>query len=116
MTTERVESKWELQRFNMFGGGGNSMLRPKDDKTWGISYQPRQQLSGVFGLSIFNCETSQGETAICVYEPHSNKGYYMLNGDWRDDYEKLIDKGLDACLEFYESKKDEFGSSWSTRR
>jgi len=53
-------------------------------------------------------DNGEGETAICY-----GITYKILNGDFRKDYAKLIDKGLDKCLEFYESKKEEYSSCWS---
>lgn len=39
--------------------------------------------------------------------------YYILNGDWRYSYERLVDKGFDACYRFYLKQKGKHGSSWS---
>ncbi len=54
------------------------------------------------------------ETAICV---DADKGFmkskfYILTGDFREEYDKLLSKGLKACMEFYESKKKDFGNPW----
>lgn len=61
------------------------------------------------GVSIFESDTGGAETALVI----ENK-YKILNGDFRKEYEKLAPKGLDACLKFYDEKKGEFGSSWSS--
>lgn len=49
-----------------------------------------------------------GETALCF-----DGKYKILNGDFRKDYEGLVDEGLNKCLEFYESKKTETASCWT---
>lgn len=112
---QEVENRWEKQESGLLGGGGNYILRPiKDKGLYAISYQPSQQLSGgLFSHPMFNCETSQGETAICDYRD-KRYHYWILNGDFRKEYEALINQGIEACLEFYKSKKKEFGSSWTT--
>ena len=48
-----------------------------------------------------------GETALCY-----DGKFAILNGDFRKEYESL--SSLEECLKFYESKKAEFGSMWST--
>lgn len=49
------------------------------------------------------------ETAIMT---KCNK-YFILNGDHREQYEQLIDDGLEACMEYYKFNKPQFGSVWS---
>lgn len=39
--------------------------------------------------------------------------YYILNGDWRKEYEAIFDKGFDACMQFYIKHMKQHGSSWS---
>lgn len=41
--------------------------------------------------------------------------YRILRGDWRKEYRELIPQGWTACLAFYNSKKFEHGSEWSTQ-
>ena len=55
-------------------------------------------------------DPSLGETALCTNEPWK---CLILNGDFRKEYEEVLDQGYDACYKLYESKKAEFGSSWS---
>jgi hypothetical protein len=38
--------------------------------------------------------------------------YYILNGDWREQYEPLIPKGFEACKAFFD-KHPEAHSRWS---
>lgn len=49
-----------------------------------------------------------GETALCF-----DGKYKILNGDFRKEYEKIVDKGLEECLKFYNSKNAECASCWS---
>lgn len=32
--------------------------------------------------------------------------YYILNGDFREEYEKLIDKGFEVCKQFFDEHKE----------
>ena len=70
-----------------------------------ISYNP--YTGGIFQAFAGDNGIGSAETAII----HKNK-FYILNGDFRKEYEKRIDKGYKCCKEFFNSKK-EFESSWS---
>lgn len=57
------------------------------------------------------------ETALVhINDINSNfdRTYFILNGDFRDQYFDLFDKGFEACHKFFESKP-EFHSGWSTK-
>jgi hypothetical protein len=79
---------------------GNRMLESAD-KTFYISFQA--DYFNPLGMA----DTMDGETAIVIREPEQ---YFILNGDWREQYEKLIDQGLYACIAFYNSHKFEWSS------
>jgi len=49
------------------------------------------------------------ETAL-----YDDATWRILNGDWRSDYEVLVPNGLQACIDFYESKRAEHRCDWST--
>ena len=66
-----------------------------------ISYNP-----GNFDIAMFASDAG-AETAIC-----KEGKFYILNGDFRDEYEELIEKGFDACISFFLSNLDKV-SSWS---
>lgn len=68
-----------------------------------ISYQPHENIDVPDG--------DQGETALM--HRHRKPTFLILKGDWRKDYEQIVDQGYEACVEFYESKKAEFRSKWS---
>ena len=78
-----------------------------------ISYNPDSQRS-YFGarfdqiINEFNGKNDGGEETALV----KNRKYYVLNGDFRKEYEKLLGKGFKKCKEFFDSKK-EFKSSFS---
>lgn len=80
-----------------------------------ISYNPNA------GGSIFDMMLGESglyeETALCVDDESSIVGtsYYILNGDFRKEYEALLPKGLKACLKFYKSKRKEYGSKFSSK-
>ena len=57
-------------------------------------------------LRIFKSDDNRSETALI-----KNDKYYILNGDFRKDYEKF--KTFKECKKFFDSKKDEFQSNWS---
>lgn len=39
--------------------------------------------------------------------------FFILNGDFRKEYEKLVPKGWDACFKFYLKKREKHISQWS---
>lgn len=74
-----------------------------------ISYNPR---CVDFGMSIFGGGEITEETALIKEGEHNI--YYILNGDWRKQYEKLFSLGFNACYEFYLKNKKKHGSKWSS--
>ncbi len=42
-----------------------------------------------------------------------DKEFFILNGDWRAEYAKLVPKGYMACKKFFNSKKDTHLNFWS---
>lgn len=70
-----------------------------------ISYTPAAPES-------FDLSRTVRETALIVNS--AKRKYFILNGDWRAEYEHLAPKGLDACMEFYLANEAEFGSRWSS--
>ena len=65
-------------------------------------------------MPIIGPDTMNGETALVKRYKKGHK-YYILNGDFRKDYEKLVKKGYKACKEFYNNNEEEFDSSWSIK-
>lgn len=45
--------------------------------------------------------TEVNETALFKHE-----NYFVLEGDWKKQYEPLIDKGFEACKAFYDENKE----------
>ncbi len=84
---------------------GNSVL--EGDKDFYISYNIRP--GG--GFSLFASDNNSEETALV--NSKSKIQFRILNGDFRKDYEKIIDKGWKSCLSFYNSKKKLYDSSWT---
>jgi len=74
-----------------------------------ISYAP----NAGSGISFFGSDDGDVETALVKKNRDARGTFYILNGDWREDYERLLPEGFDACKRFYEEKKDEHRSSWS---
>lgn len=84
-----------------FGGGGHVVLEADD---FYISYNP----APCEGIPSFGPDTSVGETALV-----SDGTYWILNGDWRKEYEAVYEQGFDACLAVYKANKAKYKSSWS---
>lgn len=85
-------SKWNST------GGSNYVLQKKN---WYISYNPCP--GGI--ISSFRSDTGGAETAICT------KGeFYILNGDFRKQYEKV--KSLKEAMAIFK-KNIKKRSSWS---
>lgn len=74
-----------------------------------ISYNPR---CGDFGMSIFGGGEITEETALV--KEGEDKAYYILNGDFRKQYEKLFPLGFDECYKLYLKNKKKHGSGWSS--
>ena len=83
-------------------GGGNSTLKGED---FYISFNGNPGE----GLPLLGGDTDEGETALC----YGGK-YFILNGDFRKDYEQLLAKGFDECFKFYEKNKVTAQSSWAS--
>ncbi|MGV8130555.1 MAG: hypothetical protein ACP5N7_00465 [Candidatus Pacearchaeota archaeon] len=62
------------------------------------------------GFQFFESDNRSSETALV--KEGKNKKFYILNGDFRKEYEQLIDKGFNACKTFYKKNIDH-KSSWS---
>ena len=85
---------------------GNQVL---DGKGFHISYNA----SPGVGVGMWGSDDGSDETALVNHK--GKRIYYILNGDFRKDYEKLVKKGYKACKEFYNNNKEKFDSSWSRK-
>ena len=81
---------------------GNLLLNAKD---FYISYASGESLS-IFGA--MSSDEGSSETALC-----KDGDFYILNGDYRNEYEKLVTLGFDECLKFHNEQKKFNKSSWS---
>lgn len=65
--------------------------------------------------ALLSCDSSltvrQAETAL---RKKGDSAWYILNGDFRKEYEGLVEQGWEACLAFYHSQEEDFRSPWST--
>lgn len=50
-----------------------------------------------------------GDETALVYKGN----FYILNGDWREKYKKLIPKGYKACKKLFNDNKKEYKNFWS---
>lgn len=39
--------------------------------------------------------------------------FYILNGDWREQYRPLVKKGYKACKDLYDKEKEDHQNFWS---
>lgn len=81
----------------------NSVLNSADKKFY-ISFNE----SPCSGIPGWGSDHGGEETALCF-----NSSYLILNGDFREEYENVIDEGLDACKDVYNKHKNTHRSSWS---
>ena|SRR6478609_4516453 len=96
-----------------------------DDESFFISYNPntaiaRSEVTEAAQLlgTLAGLDMRDGEETALVKVDGGGKGvhtYSILKGDFRKQYEYLMDEGYEACLKFYNQHKDEYGSDWSTR-
>ena len=89
-------------------GNGNEVL---SGKGFFISYNSNPGE----GLSMFQGDGGSDETALVNYNDPDNE-YRILNGDFREEYQAIIDQGFEVCLELYNKFNDTHGSSWSTEK
>jgi hypothetical protein len=85
----------------------NAQLK-SDDGTFFISYIGDMKAANAkFGLDK-KVPPSNKETALVQYGtgPLGLNSYFELDGDHREAYEKLIDKGFEACYKYYEEHKN----------
>jgi len=78
--------------------GENSILN-SDDASFYISFNAAPSWGN----------TGHEETALCNRKDGT---FYILNGDYRGAYEKIINKGYESCLKFYKRHLIH-KSSWS---
>ena len=93
--------KWEKQEHTL---SGNLILEAKD---FYISYICSL---GMVRMGDLGSEDGGPETALMDEE---GGNCYVLNGDFRKEYEKLVPLGFDECLKFYNKQKGFSRSSWS---
>jgi len=68
-----------------------------------ISYQP----NAFNGIGMFRADNNSAETALC-----KDGKFFILNGDFRKQYEELFPKGYRALKKFYNDNIN-LKSSWS---
>lgn len=75
-----------------------------------ISYNPDVIKNQTWGRG-----DEKEETALCIYDKKTKdyEIFLILNGDFRDEYEKIAKNGLKECVEFFKSKPN-LHSSWTT--
>jgi hypothetical protein len=97
-------TKW--QRLDHYDGGYNEFITVEDG-TFSVSFNPQPSPN----LEMFQSDDGGPETALI-----KDNRYFILNGDFRESYEKLIPLGFERCKEFYDQQAAHANSSWTTRR
>lgn len=87
----------------------NMTLKNKEENFY-VSYLPPNGFPGSGMWDSLTGATTTEETALYS---HVDRKWYILIGDWRKEYEDLLPKGYAACVEFYNSKKQEHNSTYS---
>lgn len=103
--------EWELAGNNIALQGDGFYISYNDatGQEDPLLYETSKSMDALLGVLLGQEVKRQEETAICFDDT-----FLILNGDFRKEYEKLVDKGLDACVEFYNKHKAELRSIWST--
>jgi hypothetical protein len=79
----------------------------KLSKTAYLSYNPGRFL---FGLAMFAGDDFSDETALVI-----DKKYYILNGDFREEYINAFKAGgVEACCNLYAERAEKFSSTWTS--
>jgi len=94
-----MKSRW-TRNLGLFSS--NYILKSVDGFYISYNYNPGG------GAALFESDYDSDETALV-----SDDKFYILNGDFRKEYEELIDQGFFACKEFFDNQSDEIKSSWS---
>lgn len=99
---------------------GQHVLKVQDgDKTFWVSYIPSSKPSSDLSMLAFlltddqRCLDDREETALITDEETYTR-YRILMGDFRQDYLGIAAQGLAACIQFFDSQKEDYGSPWST--
>lgn len=102
--TKKKTKRFQKNKSNPFGS--NFIL---EGDNFCVSYNPNPW-SLVPG---FGSDNGGPETAL-IHCPNGERGICLvLNGDWRDEFAAIVDKGYDACLNLYNELAVEHRSSWS---
>lgn len=54
-----------------------------------------------------------GDETALVRETKARRKFYILNGDWREQYRPLVKKGYRACKSFFDRHAPEHRNFWS---
>jgi hypothetical protein len=99
--TKRTKITWAATSF------GNMIL---EGDGFFISFRPS---SSRMPLVCFDPDTDQGETCLALAKKGEAIEYYILNGDFRKEYEAVFDQGLQECMVVYATLQVEHRSTWS---
>ena len=67
------------------------------------------------GISLFQGDNNSDETALVKEDDPDNK-FRILNGDFREQFEAIIECGFEDCLALYNKLSGDHDSSWSTHQ
>ena len=64
------------------------------------------------GFSFLQGDNKSDETAL-VKEDDTDNQFRILNGDFREEFEAIIECGFEECLALYNKLSGDHDSSWS---
>lgn len=94
--------------------GSNSIL---EGDGFYVSYNPNTSSEHNILTDMANmlgADVDDGEETALVKEEDPTNIFYILTGDFRKEYEQIVDKGFADCLKFFKEMQSKFGNNWST--
>lgn len=99
-------NKWELgPRGNYILDAGSFMISYRDNCGDASIFQ-QDAVTAIQAIFFGHAMIGDVDEETALHLRGSDK-YFVLNGDWRTDYEKLIEQGYEACLAFFKEKRSE---------
>ena len=79
--------------------------QPINNNQWVLAEDGKDFLISYINVKEFNIE----ETALMTCDDK----YYILNGDFRKEFEQAFSNGLQSCMEVFNKFKEDTSSVWS---
>lgn len=99
--------QWEKLMNNEVLKGNDFYISYNSDTT--STHNVFTELGNALGSFVGESFKDGEETALC-----KDGKFYILDGDHRKEYERVIDKGFEECLKYFKSKP-ELLNNWTTK-